>query len=614
MGTCGPTIAAGANCTMSLVFKPTASGTNTGSMTVGSRVVSLTGTGGSTTTPTPTPVAISTASLAKGTTGSAYSATLQATGGTSPYSWSLASGSLPAGLALSTGGAISGTPSTSGISSFSVKAQDSESTPQSATASLTITVAAAGSTPAPTALKITSSTLAGGTAGSSYSTTLQATGGTSPYTWSLASGSLPAGLALSTSGAISGTPSASGTSSFSVTVKDSESTPKSVTGALTLAVAATTTTPAANTPSAGYSAYIETNYTSNSHYTSSNTYYVSATGSDSNSGSQSSPWASLSHADSAAPTCSLVLFGPGTYTLSGTGGEGISTSSSGSSTCHKAYVSTTYGGALLRPAGSGNGYAAWVENGSYTDHVGFDVNNPNGCEGFYGGGPAGGTYIYNIVHDVANGGSPASGGWCANGAGGGGIEPGTNHGTIADNVIYNIGYSGNHWTHGIYMGGGNMQIFNNLIYNASGGCIQDYNNSENDVIVNNTLASCGTFGIVLGAATCSSGNNGNDYVANNIIDADASDGNLVVSCGGTATPSTYTNNLNFGGGAVDVSASNTITTNPDFVNLASPASGGNFELGAGSPAIGAGTSTNAPKVDINGTTRGANSPSIGAYE
>ena len=164
------------------------------------------------------------------------------------------------------------------------------------------------------------------------------------------------------------------------------------------------------------------------------------------------------------------------------------------------------------------------------------------------------------------------------------------------------------------MGGGNMQIFNNLIYNASGGCIQDYNNSENDVIVNNTLASCGTFGIVLGAATCSSGNNGNDYVANNIIDADASDGNLVVSCGGTATPSTYTNNLNFGGGAVDVSASNTITTNPDFVNLASPASGGNFELGAGSPAIGAGTSTNAPKVDINGTTRGANSPSIGAYE
>ena len=54
------------------------------------------------------------------------------------------------------------------------------------------------------------------------------------------------------------------------------------------------------------------------------------------------------------------------------------------------------------------------------------------------------------------------------------------------------------WTHGIYIGGGNMQIFNNLVYNASGACIQDYNNSENDVIVNNTLVACAYFGIVLG--------------------------------------------------------------------------------------------------------------------
>ena len=179
--------------------------------------------------------------------------------------------------------------------------------------------------------------------------------------------------------------------------------------------------------------------------------------------------------------------------------------------------------------GSGNGYSAWVENDSYTDHVGFDISNPNGCEGFYGGGPTGGNYIYNDVHDIANGGSPASGSWCGNGVGGGGIEPGTNHGTISNNVIYNIGYSWRPWTHGIYMGGGNMQIFNNVVYNSSGACIQDYNNSENDMIVNNTLVTCSTFGIVLGAESCGSGTSGGDYMANNIIDTNPSNGSLIHS-------------------------------------------------------------------------------------
>src|SRR5258708_9662896 len=60
-------------------------------------------------TPTPTSLAITTSSLPAGQTGAAYQATLAASGGTTPYSWSLASGSLPGGLALNAGsGAISG--------------------------------------------------------------------------------------------------------------------------------------------------------------------------------------------------------------------------------------------------------------------------------------------------------------------------------------------------------------------------------------------------------------------------------------------------------------------------------------------------------------------------
>jgi beta-glucanase (GH16 family) len=85
---------------------------------------------------------------------------------------------------------------------------------------------------------VTTSSLPGGTVSTVYSTTLSATGGTSPYTWSLASGTLPAGLTLSSSGVISGTPTAAATSSFSVTAQDSASSPQAATQALSIAVVA----------------------------------------------------------------------------------------------------------------------------------------------------------------------------------------------------------------------------------------------------------------------------------------------------------------------------------------------------------------------------------------
>ncbi len=82
-------------------------------------------------------------------------------------------------------------------------------------------------TPVPTAAPIsivTASNLPGAATGDPYSVTLQASGGTPPYTWSLTAGALPAGLTLDGSaGTISGTPSERGTFNFTIQVADSQS-------------------------------------------------------------------------------------------------------------------------------------------------------------------------------------------------------------------------------------------------------------------------------------------------------------------------------------------------------------------------------------------------------
>src|SRR5262245_39668707 len=74
---------------------------------------------------------------------------------------------------------------------------------------------------------ISTSTLPVGGVDVPYSPTLQVTGGTSPYVWTLALGSsLPPGLGLSSTGTISGTPTTLGTFTFGVSVRDSASTPR----------------------------------------------------------------------------------------------------------------------------------------------------------------------------------------------------------------------------------------------------------------------------------------------------------------------------------------------------------------------------------------------------
>lgn len=180
------------------------------------------------------PLVITTTSLPNGSVGSAYSATLAATGGTSPYSWSIASGALPSGVTLAAStGAITGTPTASGSFSVTMKVTDSGSIQKVTTQAFSFTVSGAGQP-----LSVASSSLASGTVNAAYSVSLLAAGGTSPYSWSMTSGSLPAGLTMASFGVISGTPTASGSFSITVQVTDSSSTQQKATKSLTLTVAA----------------------------------------------------------------------------------------------------------------------------------------------------------------------------------------------------------------------------------------------------------------------------------------------------------------------------------------------------------------------------------------
>ena len=149
---------------------------------------------------------------------------LAAAGGSGNYSWSVTVGSLPTGFpALPTNGLISGTPSAAGTFPFTVQVMDTTTT-QTKTANLSITVA--------TALSLNNVGFQGAlnqTYGAGGPT---ASGGTTPYTYSITTGSLPPGINLNTStGALTGTPTAGGAYNFTVKVQDSSTpgTPQSAT-------------------------------------------------------------------------------------------------------------------------------------------------------------------------------------------------------------------------------------------------------------------------------------------------------------------------------------------------------------------------------------------------
>ncbi len=177
------------------------------------------------------PFGIYTTSLDPAVEGQNYQTYLYAAGGVGPYTWSVIAGSLPPGLTLQSDGELSGEPVASGSFSLTVEATDSTSpTPNVATVPLTLSVAPSG----PLAVAVPS--LPSGTEGQSYEAALEATGGITPYVWSIASGSLPTGMTLNAAGELSGIPTASGTFTFTASTTDAATPPDTAADTLTLVI------------------------------------------------------------------------------------------------------------------------------------------------------------------------------------------------------------------------------------------------------------------------------------------------------------------------------------------------------------------------------------------
>src|ERR1019366_7327178 len=159
-----------------------------------------------------------------------YGLTLQGSTCSGQLNWTLKDPQdFPTNLNFSQNGAIQGTPDTSGPYNFSVTLDDGNG--HSTNQNLSLYIAGVSSP-----LQVTTTYLPNGTNGTFYSQTIQASGGQTPYSWSIAGYSaLPSSLTLATNGVLSGTlADIVNTYYFDVIVTDAAANSNTNTLALTL--------------------------------------------------------------------------------------------------------------------------------------------------------------------------------------------------------------------------------------------------------------------------------------------------------------------------------------------------------------------------------------------
>ncbi len=164
---------------------------------------------------------VSTESLPDANINQAYTAPALAASGGTVSSWTLAAGTLPPGLTLNPNGVISGTPTQSGVFTFTVQANGDGTTDTKqlsifVLAPLDLGLAPAGTPvsaqPVAVNMKLATPVTWG----------VKATGGREPYTYS--ANRLPAGITLNPDGTVTGTPTLAGTTRSTITVRDARGT------------------------------------------------------------------------------------------------------------------------------------------------------------------------------------------------------------------------------------------------------------------------------------------------------------------------------------------------------------------------------------------------------
>ena len=319
-------------------------------------------------------------------------------------SYSLISGSLPTGISLSSGGLLSGTPTSSAPASFSVRATDNAGN----YSDQSLTLPNVGPT------WVTSSVPAF-TSGSSYSVQLSATDDSGTVTYTLQSGSLPSGLSISSGGLISGTPSSS-IAVYTFTVRASD-------GSLTA--------DRQFTMSGGASSYGVTGSQQTFTAPVSGTYRLTVYGGRGGTTSESSGGAGGSATGTVTLTSGEALYiyvgGAGGSTTSvGYNGGGTGSTAAGGGATDIRRNGTTLSNRIIVAGGGGGQYPGLTAgNGGGTNGGNPTVNNSvsitGGSQG--GGGSYGGAFGVGANWNGNYGGAGGGGGWYGGGSNGSGAPP-----------------------------------------------------------------------------------------------------------------------------------------------------------------------------------------------
>ncbi|RZU38924.1 choice-of-anchor Q domain-containing protein [Edaphobacter modestus] len=334
-----------------------------------------------------------------------------------------------------------------------------------------------------------------------------------------------------------------------------------------------------------------------------NTYYVGTNGNDLNSGSETSPFATIKHADSVVSPGDTVILLDGTYK-----GD-VTLSKSGISGNPITYKAQHQWKAQLVGTGTGDGSRVIGVTGSYIIIQDFDVtgSDANGIILASAGRSASfNQAISNYVHDMVTPCDSNSG--TAISTGGGSDYSGISHNDIIGNLVVNItpfnGCPGGHAASGIYGQTPNAVIANNIVINA-GTDIQTWHAATNMTIFGNTTIG-GVVGVTLGAGDSPGGITNDNSIVQNNISINAS-GVGLQEHGTTGTHNRFVDNLVFNNHTNvqlingDV-ATGTVTADPKFVNNTGTAAG-DYQLQSNSPAIGAGLALAGITTDYDGISR-----------